>query len=145
MRRKVEQLQQRLLHFEINERDHSEDNSSSSDEDENLFVDGHTNASTDMNFHLQRSSGHHFSRDYDVKVDIPEFEKKINVEELSDWLHTVDRGFEYKDVPENRNVKLVAIKLKRHASIWWEHLKKRRDDEGKSCIVTWEKMMKELK
>ncbi|KAK0571257.1 hypothetical protein LWI29_013282 [Acer saccharum] len=42
-------------------------------------------------------------------------------------------------------VKLVAIKLKKHASNWWEHLKKQRAREGKKRIVTWTKMKKELK
>jgi hypothetical protein len=42
-------------------------------------------------------------------------------------------------------VKLVAIKLRKHASIWWEHLKKQRERERKSHIVTWAKMKKVLK
>jgi hypothetical protein len=32
-----------------------------------------------------------------------------------------------------------------HASIWWEHLKKQRESERKSRIVTWTKMKKALK
>jgi len=42
-------------------------------------------------------------------------------------------------------VKLVAIKLKKNASIWWEHLKKQRAHEERSRIVTSEKMRQELK
>jgi hypothetical protein len=37
-------------------------------------------------------------------------------------------------------VKLLAIKLRKHASIWWEHLKKQRELEKKSHIVMWAKM-----
>lgn len=44
----------------------------------------------------------------------------------------------------SQKVKLVAIKLKKHASIRWDNLKKHREQEGKRRIVTWEKM-KELK
>ncbi|XXG79357.1 hypothetical protein AAC387_Pa09g0448 [Persea americana] len=44
-----------------------------------------------------------------------------------------------------QKVKLVVIKLKKHASICWEHLKSLRACEGKSIIRTWEKMKKELK
>ncbi|CAL8992673.1 unnamed protein product [Prunus brigantina] len=47
-------------------------------------------------------------------------------EEFMDWLNTVERIFDYKDVAEDHRVKLVAIKLKKHASIWWEHLNKQR-------------------
>ena len=42
-------------------------------------------------------------------------------EEFVDWLNTVERIFEYGDAPENRKVKLVAIKLKKHVSLWWEN------------------------
>ena len=86
-----------------------------------------------------------FRPSFDVKVDIPEFEGKMQPEEFIDWLNTVERVFDYKDVPEDRKVKLVAIKLKKHASIWWEHLKKQRAREGKGRIETWEKMRKQLK
>jgi hypothetical protein len=37
------------------------------------------------------------------------------------------------------------IKLRKHASIWWEHLKKQRECERRSHIVTWTKMKKALK
>ena len=33
-------------------------------------------------------------------------------EEFVDWLNTVERIFEYRDMPEDRKVKLIAIKLK---------------------------------
>jgi hypothetical protein len=42
-------------------------------------------------------------------------------------------------------VKLVVIKLRKHASIWWEHLKKQQEHERKRHIVTWAKMKKVLK
>jgi len=47
----------------------------------------------------------------DFRVDIPEFEGKLDPEEFLDWLSTVERVFEYKDVPEDKKVKLVALKL----------------------------------
>lgn len=45
----------------------------------------------------------------------------------------------------DRKVKLIAIKLKKYASLWWENLKRQREREGRRKIVTWEKMKKELK
>jgi len=47
----------------------------------------------------------------DFRVDTPEFEGKLDPEEFLDWLSTVERVFEYKDVPEDKKVKLVALKL----------------------------------
>jgi len=61
-----------------------------------------------------------------------------------DWLQTVERVFEYKEVPEEQKVKIVAVKLKKQASIWWENLKRKRKCEGKSKIKTWDKMHQKL-
>ncbi|KAM4081479.1 hypothetical protein ACJW30_11G095600 [Castanea mollissima] len=62
-----------------------------------------------------------------------------------DWITTVEQTFDFKDIPKNRKVKIVAIKLRKHTSIWWEHLKRQRQHEVKDCIVTWEKMKRELR
>lgn len=34
-----------------------------------------------------------------------------------DWLNFVERIFKYKDMPEDRKVKLVAIKLEKYTSL----------------------------
>jgi hypothetical protein len=78
-------------------------------------------------------------------VDIQEFEGRIQTDEFIDWLNTIEKIFDYKDVPDHNKVKLVAIKLRKHAFIWWEHLKRQRERERKSHIVTWVKMRKALK
>jgi hypothetical protein len=49
-------------------------------------------------------------------------------------LQTVERIFEYKEISEEKKVKIIAVKLKKHASIWWEKLKKKQTLEGKSKI-----------
>ena len=60
---------------------------------------------------------------FNPKVEIFDFEGRMQPEEFVDWLNTVERIFEYGDAPENNKVKLVAIiKLKKHASLWWENL-----------------------
>jgi len=43
---------------------------------------------------------------------------------------------ECNPIPNHHKVKLVAIKLRKHASIWWEHHKKQCERERKSRIVT---------
>ena len=40
----------------------------------------------------------------DFKVEVPEFEGKLDPEEFLDWLHTVERVFEYKDVSDDKKV-----------------------------------------
>ncbi|GKB69472.1 hypothetical protein Tco_0930884 [Tanacetum coccineum] len=52
------------------------------------------------------------------------------------------RGIRMKvEIPEFLGkVKLVAIRLQKHASLWWDHVKMQRALAGKSKVVTWEKM-----
>ena len=42
-------------------------------------------------------------------------------------------------------MKLVAIKLKKHVSLWWENLMRQKERKGRSKIVMWDKMKRELK
>jgi len=79
------------------------------------------------------------------KVDIPEFEGKLDPDEFLDWLQTVERVFDFKDIPDEKKVKLVALKLRRYASTWWANIMAKRAKKGKSKIRSWRKMKSELK
>jgi len=37
----------------------------------------------------------------DMKVDIPDFDGKLQPEDFVDWLHTVEHEFEYKELLED--------------------------------------------
>lgn len=50
------------------------------------------------------------------KVEIPEFNSDLNGEVFTDWLSTVERVFDLKDVSEIKKVKLVAVDLQGRAS-----------------------------
>ncbi|KAH9763891.1 hypothetical protein KPL70_001325 [Citrus sinensis] len=149
LRRQVEQLHQRLQHLEGTRE--AAPNGSSEEE-------GSINDGVDYNpFYQEQSSNSEFSsrsrihrrhdsyQPFDFKVEVPEFEGRMQPEEFVDWLNTVERIFEYKDVPKDRKVKVIAIKLKKYASLWWENLKRQRERDGRRKIVNWEKMKKELK
>nr|GFA15132.1 Gag-Pol polyprotein, putative [Tanacetum cinerariifolium] len=62
--------------------------------------------------------------------------RRIQPHEFLDWLHTVKKVFDFKEVSEDQKVKLVAIKLRKHM---------RRVRDGRKTIRTWEKMKRELK
>ncbi|XP_022019723.1 uncharacterized protein LOC110919773 [Helianthus annuus] len=84
--------------------------------------------------------------DSGIRVDIPEFDgSSLNPEGFIDWLATVEEVFEYKEVPENKRVALIATRLRGRASAWWQQLKLTRNRLGKSRIVTWTKMKKCLR
>ncbi|XP_022001881.1 uncharacterized protein LOC110899297 [Helianthus annuus] len=57
----------------------------------------------------------------------------------------MEEVFEYKEVPENKRVALIATRLRGRASAWWQQLKLTRNRLGKSRIVTWTKMKKCLR
>jgi len=47
----------------------------------------------------------------DFKVDIPTFEGHLDPNIFLDWLRMDERIFDYKDIPNDKKVKLVALKL----------------------------------
>ena len=81
----------------------------------------------------------------DFKVEIPKFEGQLNSDEFIDWMNTVERVFEYKDVPNDKKVNLIALKLYKYASIWWSNVLSKRSKKGKGKIRSWRKMKEKLK
>ncbi|KAM0017447.1 putative retrotransposon gag domain-containing protein [Helianthus debilis subsp. tardiflorus] len=80
-----------------------------------------------------------------LRTEIPEFEGRLHADDFIDWLQTVDRVFDLRDIPENLKVKIVAIRFYKYASLWWENVQKQRQREGKHKVETWEKMRRLLK
>ncbi|GJW59663.1 putative CCCH-type zinc finger family protein [Tanacetum coccineum] len=79
-----------------------------------------------------------------LKIKIPKFTGKVHPDDFIDWLSTVERVFDVRDIPDKLKVKLVAIKLRQHASLWWDHVMKRRRIEGKSKNMTVEEVINEF-
>ena len=83
-------------------------------------------------------------RNMGIKIEIPDFHGNAQPDEFIDWLSTVERVFDLRDIPDHLKVKLVVIKLRKYASLWWDHVKKQRLQEGKSKVESWAKMKKLL-
>ena len=83
--------------------------------------------------------------DFRIKVDIPCFDGHLHIEDFLDWIQTVENFFDYMNVPDSKQVKLVAYKLKGGASAWWEQLQSNRRREGKQTIRNWARMRTLLK
>jgi hypothetical protein len=56
--------------------------------------------------------------EHNIKVELLEFQESLNPDEFVDWLNTPERVFDYYEVSEEKNVKLVSIQLKGRASAW---------------------------
>ncbi|GJZ83851.1 reverse transcriptase domain-containing protein [Tanacetum coccineum] len=81
-----------------------------------------------------------------IRVNIPEFDgNTLNPKGFIDWLVAVEEVFEFKEVPENKRVSLIATKLRGRASAWWQQLKLTRKRVGKPRVTSWRKMKKLLR
>ena len=96
---------------------------------------------------VQRRPTHDESRRWEtgLKVDIPEFHGGLQADEYLDWINTVDEVLEFKQVPEDKRVALVATKLRGRARAWWQQVKKTRTLQGKGKITYWDKMKKHMR
>ncbi|GJR74594.1 putative reverse transcriptase domain-containing protein [Tanacetum coccineum] len=79
----------------------------------------------------------------EMRFNIPDFAGDTLIPKgFIDWLVAVKEVFEFKEVPENKRVSLIATKLRDRASTWWQQLKLTRDRVGKPRIMSWQKMKK---
>ncbi|KAK3205520.1 hypothetical protein Dsin_019566 [Dipteronia sinensis] len=77
---------------------------------------------------------------YRICADIPLFYGKLQIKEFLDWISKVERFFEFAEVTEERQLKLVAYKLRNEAAVWWEKLQMDRRRQGKVPIRSWRRM-----
>ncbi|MCH93189.1 putative gag-pol polyprotein/retrotransposon, partial [Trifolium medium] len=59
-------------------------------------------SSSDSSSTRRRRLPQRSSRSDDIRVEIPDFEGKLQPDEFVDWFQTVERVFEYKEVPEEK-------------------------------------------
>ena len=57
-----------------------------------------------------------------IPTEIPKFHGSLQAEKFLDWLATVEEIFEFKGVPENKRVSLIATRLRGRATAWWQQL-----------------------
>ncbi|KAL6211413.1 hypothetical protein ACLB2K_016639 [Fragaria x ananassa] len=101
LRRQVEFLTQRLTELEASRSAEESDDSDGSSE--NPFH-GHAPCQEPPIRDDQRW-------ETNFKLEIPEFHGNLQAEEFIDWLNTIERIFDLKDAPDDKKVKLVAVKL----------------------------------
>ena len=65
--------------------------------------------------------------------------------ELLDWINEMDKFFDYDETNDERKVKFVVTRLKRHESLWWNGLETERRNKGKVPITNWDKMVAKLR
>jgi hypothetical protein len=51
------------------------------------------------------------------KMDVPMYGGNLDVEEILDWIRSMDKYFDYEDVDEGKKVRHVVRRLKGHATL----------------------------
>ena len=57
-----------------------------------------------------------------MKVKLPSFNGNVSIEEYLDWVSEVEIFFDYMGIVDDKQVYLVAYKLKGKASAWWDRV-----------------------
>ena len=54
------------------------------------------------------------------RLEIVAYNGGLNPEELVDWINTMDKHFDFVEMPEYKKVKFVVTRLQGHALLWWD-------------------------
>ncbi|XP_010484739.1 PREDICTED: uncharacterized protein LOC104763013 [Camelina sativa] len=79
------------------------------------------------------------------RLDLPEFSGSLKPEEFLDWLSATEELLDFKSVPGDKRVPLVATRFRGRASAWWQQLKVQRVNSGKSRVDSWDKLKKHMR
>ncbi|GJV49107.1 hypothetical protein Tco_1439319 [Tanacetum coccineum] len=112
---------------------------SEGEESENPFFDGDGSSSDEQPDRPRRNQREDNRRwESGMRVNISEIDgDTLNPEGLIDWFVAVEEVFEFKEVPENKRVLLIATKLRGRASAWWQQLKLTRERVGKPKVTNY--------
>lgn len=72
-----------------------------------------------------------------LKIDLPEFQGSLTLEEFLGYFNAIDEILDFKEVPKERRVPLLATKFRRKAFVRWQQLRLTRQRQGKTKINSW--------
>ncbi|KAF7140352.1 hypothetical protein RHSIM_Rhsim06G0081400 [Rhododendron simsii] len=80
---------------------------------------------------------HHDSRRWKagLKVELLEFHGGVTPEEFLDLMVTVEETMDFKEVPDNRRVPLIATRFRGRAAAWWQQLKLTQSRQARNDIA----------
>ena len=57
-----------------------------------------------------------------IKIEVLDYAWSLKLEELINWLNSMEKFFEWKPMIEEKKVKFACTMLKGHSMIWWDHV-----------------------
>ena len=73
-------------------------------------------------------------------TDIPEFNGESDPKVCIEWLTLMEHVFVYKNIPDDRRVRLMATRFRGYASTWWADFIQQRLSGGLNLVNTWRDM-----
>lgn len=67
---------------------------------------------------------------------LPIYSGSMEAKEVIDWIEALTSHFLYKEILEDKRVKLEKARLKGSALTWWNYLQGERVKEGKGMITS---------
>ncbi|KAI9185815.1 hypothetical protein LWI28_010995 [Acer negundo] len=80
-----------------------------------------------------------------MRTEVPKFQGSMQPEEFLECIGIADEILEFKRVPANERVALVATRFRGRAAAWWQQFKLARNRAGKPKLSDWEKMKQKLR
>ena len=79
------------------------------------------------------------------RVEIAAYNGGLNMKELVDWINSVDKHFDFFEVPKDKKFKFAVTRLNIHALLWWDGVQVERRRLHKQPIKIWSRMITKLK
>ena len=73
-------------------------------------------------------------REETKKIEISTFNGNLSIEEFLDWLAECEKFFEYAEIAEARQVKIMVWRLKGSVVVWWDEQQESRVRQGKNRV-----------
>lgn len=80
-----------------------------------------------------------------AKIDVRTYSGSLDPEDLIDWFREMEKYFDIEQIEDPKRVKTACLRLKGHASLWWDNVQVDRVKKGKEKIKSWYRMVSKLK
>ena len=110
--RMMEQMMERMIALLVNQNRNNPPPQNHNDFSEN-FNEGSSDGEIEVPRRRRRDRADEDRRRWEtgMRTEIPEFHGSLQPEEFLDWLATVEEILDFKDVPKNKRVPLIATRL----------------------------------
>ncbi|KAI9200279.1 hypothetical protein LWI28_005289 [Acer negundo] len=103
-------------------------------------VDLYRNPYDDRRDFQRRSSDDHFDPVLRVKVDAPEFDGRLDVNDFLDWLAAMNDYFEWYPMSDEQKICFAKLKFIGSAKKYWRNIQMQYDRLGQDLITLWSEM-----